>query len=76
MSLKREEVREWLLFHGINPAHVAREPGIRIVLSPTTDDAFIEVTQYMLDSNGRRFVDEATGEAAIDKTIIPLERMP
>lgn len=73
MTLKTQDVREWLKRHDIDPTDIRH--GIRIVTSGESD-AFLEYTRFKLNSEGKRFIDDETGEAATETNLVPLRSFP
>lgn len=66
------ELREWLSANAIDPTDVAVHEDI--VIEPLTlgGDRAIRFTAYLRNAEGRKYRDEATGEAAQEERTVPL----
>ena len=71
------QVGNWLLRHGVDPTTVSRKHGVRIVMPAMKDDrAYLQVTVFVLNERGKRFIDEGTGDVATETRMIPLDSFP
>lgn len=77
-----KDIQKWLIDHGQDPKFVNRKTGIRIVLgvngnSLREDEAYIELTTFKLNAEGKMFIDaENPKEAASERKMIRLQRFP
>ncbi|MEH0623467.1 hypothetical protein QBA57_39640 [Streptomyces scabiei] len=71
-SERLPELRTWLQANGIDPCDVPVDEDI--VIEPLTlgGDRAIRYTAHLRNADGRKYLDEATGEAAQEKRVVPL----
>lgn len=69
---RHEELKAWLRANCIDPADVT--VGEQIVVEPLTlgGARAIRHTVLLRNAEGRRYVDEATGDAAQEERVVPL----
>ncbi|GHH68439.1 hypothetical protein FHS35_009104 [Streptomyces umbrinus] len=75
-TARHEELKEWLRANGIVTADVPVDEEITIELLTFGGDRAIHHTAYLRNADGKKYLDEATGDAAQEARIVPLTTDP
>jgi hypothetical protein len=67
---QREGLKAWLIANGIDPAVVPIHAPISIETAKRR--RLIRYTAYLRNADGRKYLDEATGDAAQEQRTVPL----
>lgn len=75
-TVRHEELKQWLRANGIDPADVPLHDEITIELLTFGGDRAIHHTAYLRNADGKKYLDEATDDAAQEARIVPLTTDP
>ncbi|KIF66225.1 hypothetical protein HY68_36540 [Streptomyces sp. AcH 505] len=72
---RRQAVADWLRANGVDPNHVPRDTDLTISTSPD-GTRHLNYEAFVVDSEGRKMVDERGTSAAIEPRTVPLAVPP